>query len=186
MNIHPTGSPSAAFATRSVAAAALFTLFTGCCHDEDKSCSIANLPEESFVSNLTGHSNTGLWNRRLGLGLKNESDVIIHVDRTIPFEKLRRGDIIVFTQPGAIGFICHPVVATGDGWVKTKGHFNAGSDAWPVTRSRYAGRVDLVADAGGQWKAVGNLHDPVRAGNRGAPHFSDATYIASAKKLPGE
>lgn len=175
--LEPTPSP---FTRRVIATAGLITLLTGCCSG-DRGTPIRNLPQDSFVSHLTGRSNTGLWNRKLALNLKNESDILIHVDRRIPFEEIRRGDIIVFSQPGAVGLICHPVVATGAGWVKTKGHFNTDGDDWPVTRERYAGRVDLVADiAGGGWKPVRNLLAP-SAGPVG--FVADGEYVANAKTV---
>lgn len=164
-----TGGPPSCFAPLRIAAAALLALLSGCaCYE--KNDAIAALPKDSFVSNLTGQSNTGLWNRKLGLNLKNESELMIHVDRTIAFNRLKRGDIIVFTQPGRAGFICHPVVAKGKGWVKTKGNFNAEADEWPVTEARYAGRVDLVSDRSNlNWIPVNKQGTTQRA-----PALSDA------------
>lgn len=133
---------------------------SGCAHDSGAE-SLSQLPEGAFVSNLTGHSNTGLWNRKLGLGIRNESDMYILVDRTVSFEKILPGDIIVFTQPGSGGLICHPVVGKGAGWLKTKGFNNAECDGWLVTSAGYAGKVNRVAASGvGPWCAVPNLHSP--------------------------
>jgi hypothetical protein len=133
---------------------------SGCAHDESESSgTISNLPEGTFVSNLTGHSNTGLWNKKLGLGIRNESDMYIMVDRKVTFENIRAGDVIVFTQPGSRGLICHPVIAKGKGWIKTKGFNNAECDGWLITPAWYAGKVDCVAATGtGPWRSVPNLH----------------------------
>lgn len=184
MKTASTGGALGALASR-LLPAWIFAISTAGCACGKNQCDQTSLPQESFVSNLTGRSNIGLWNGRLRLGLKNESDLLIHVNRNIPFERIRCGDIIVFTQPGSSGFICHPVVATGCGWLKTKGNFNAVDDEWPVTRERYAGKVDLVADTdGGTWKTVNNLYArlpvisvPV---DRGA---KSATAYAAAEKV---
>lgn len=149
-------------------ATCIFTLsvlseFLSGCTNGETGGTISQLPEGAFVSNLTGQSNTGLWNKKLGLGVRNEADMHIMVNRMVKFEKIRIGDIIVFTQPGTCGLICHPVVAKGNGWVKTKGFYNAECDGWLVTADCYAGKVDYVGVTGlGPWRTVPNLNTSAR------------------------
>lgn len=59
-------------------------------------------------------------------------------------EALRRGDVIIFIQPGKKERVVHRVVSTGPDGIRTKGDANPCRDAWGLRQEDIVGRAVSV------------------------------------------
>lgn len=72
-------------------------------------------------------------------------------------EEVRRGDVIIFIQPGKRERVVHRVVSTGPDGIRTKGDANPYRDAWDLRQGDIVGRVVSVECGGWEIPVAGGI-----------------------------